>query len=71
MAPWNAVLRFFLEIVALVGIGAGGWRLGREVGGTPWAWVLASGVGWWSAPHRGRRFGSRATLGTHRWLLRQ
>jgi hypothetical protein len=38
--PANLVLRFFLEIVALVSIGQWGWRLT----GGPLRWVLALGI---------------------------
>jgi hypothetical protein len=38
--PANLVLRFFLEIVALVSIGQWGWRLT----GGPLRWVLAIGL---------------------------
>lgn len=37
---WNEALRFVLELVALFGLGAGGWQLGRG----PWQWVLGLGL---------------------------
>lgn len=32
MAPWNLTLRFVVELVSLVGLGAGGWSLGGAIG---------------------------------------
>ena len=37
MAPWNLVLRFLLEIEALVGLAMGGWAIGAG----PLRWLLA------------------------------
>jgi hypothetical protein len=40
MAVWNGVVRFGIEIAALVGLAAGGWAMARG----PWRWVLAFGL---------------------------
>lgn len=40
MNPANLAFRFFLEIAALIALGAAGYRLGSP----PWSWVAAVGV---------------------------
>jgi hypothetical protein len=40
MAVWNGVVRFGIEVAALVGLAAGGWAMALG----SWRWVLAFGL---------------------------
>lgn len=42
--PANLLLRFVLEIVALVGVGQWDWQAGASLPGPAWRYVLAFGV---------------------------